>query len=49
MITKRINEMLDINGLTEIVSVHLFLQNSKENLGGVLQSIGYKEFSSYVK
>ena len=48
MITKRIDEMLDIKGLSEIVSIHLYLENCEDNLGGVLQSIGYKEFKEFV-
>jgi tRNA delta(2)-isopentenylpyrophosphate transferase len=50
-IEKRINEMIDINGIKEIVQIYEYLE-SKGELNftkGALQSIGYKEFHDFYK
>ncbi|CAD8085517.1 unnamed protein product [Paramecium sonneborni] len=43
-VTQRIHEMLDQGGTEEILRVFERLQNNQNKVGGVLQSIGYRQF-----
>ena len=44
---KRINEMLDLDGLKEIIYVSKITKNESDSNKGVYQAIGYKEFEPF--
>ncbi|CAD8171197.1 unnamed protein product [Paramecium pentaurelia] len=44
-VTERINEMLDQGGIEEILRIFEILHNNQNQVGGVLQSIGYRQFN----